>query len=738
MNCLEVFDKNLQRIGYLPTATNVQRRRRINSDYELSFLVPMESEDYTEKIVPKGHVMDERGQYYVINTRKRDRNGKKRMAVISCMHIMFKMADFKMPYASYIDEGFGVSILTLTNTISAATNGKFTFSIDSVFDVKDIKDWGRGNTLQALNQLITIYGCEVDADNFIIHLKSQIGNPNSDLQYRLKKNIISDTFSDDVRVLVTRMYSQMKDGLTFIDLPASNLTTEEFDLLNAVPGAIVGGLIKVNYLISPYAASWANTTNTYYDGEFIDQNLEDPLELLEATRQALRKQEVPQLDITINPVDLHKINHEEPEPHLGDSVKCIDPGLEMNSIDARIADLTEYLFELDKHASVNLANFMKRDYEDIIADLDKSKRIVDGIMSGGSVRVGAFEAFARQAVIDINNSKTELIYPIAGGILAQDPLNPLKQVRLTSAGLGISTDGWNTVRSAITADGIAAPYVVGLLGEFAQVKTDNIIAGTAKITSAMIDSINTNQINVGTLTGFTIQTGSSGARIVMNSSDFRTYDSGGVNRISLSNSTTTFGLAGIEFRNASGVAQGVLTGDTGLRLVASTTGSDITISTGFGDVIIAGQVIDLQGSILDCSSITTFLGNFVLPSSVSIGSVDSTEISYLNGVTSAIQTQLNGKAATTHSLSSHSGTYSDVSGLPAALTAKADLNSATLTGTPRSTTPLFSLFDTRIATMAAVVGAGNGGIKTINYINWGPVGLVFWATDGTNETVLFD
>ena len=40
----------------------------------------------------------------------------------------------------------------------------------------------------------------------------------------------------------------------------------------------------------------------------------------------------------------------------------------------------------------------------------------------------------------------------------------------------------------------------------------------------------------------------------------------------------------------------------------------------------------------------TFTGTVVLPSTTSIGSVSSTEIGYLDGVTSAVQTQLNAKA----------------------------------------------------------------------------------------------
>ena len=54
----------------------------------------------------------------------------------------------------------------------------------------------------------------------------------------------------------------------------------------------------------------------------------------------------------------------------------------------------------------------------------------------------------------------------------------------------------------------------------------------------------------------------------------------------------------------------------------------------------------------------TFTGNVTLPSSTSIGDVDSSEIAYLNGVTSAIQTQLDAKLAS----ATASSTYAPLSG----------------------------------------------------------------------------
>ena len=494
MSYLQTFDKNFRRVGILVDAYDIQRRRRINSDYTLDFLVPMNSADYREKVPLKGHVQDERGQYYVINSRQRVRDGRKLTAAISCSHIMFKLADFKFPYASYISEAYGVPITRLTDLITAATGGKFRFSVDNTFDLYDVKDFGRGNCLQALNAIVSMYKCEVDPDNFVIHLRKKIGRDNG-LQYRLRKNVISSTFKDDGTSLVTRLFAQMKDGRTWIGQSASILTADERARLETIPGAIVNGKLAANYLISPYAAYWANDANAFYDGEITEQDVEDPLKLLEAARRALREQEVPALEITVSAADIHKLDATEPQPHLGDTVTCIDPDMEMDGITARITEMTEYPYDRNKHAQVTVANVMMRDYADIIADLDRSKRMVENMFSGGRIRTDVFEASAKQAITDISNSKTELIYPPEGGILAQEKGNPLYQVRLTSAGLGISTDGWRTVRSAVTARGVLAENVIGQFGNFVslligsgnnvtQINTNGIAAGHADFNSA--------------------------------------------------------------------------------------------------------------------------------------------------------------------------------------------------------------------------------------------------------------
>jgi hypothetical protein len=78
----------------------------------------------------------------------------------------------------------------------------------------------------------------------------------------------------------------------------------------------------------------------------------------------------------------------------------------------------------------------------------------------------------------------------------------------------------------------------------------------------------------------------------------------------------------------------------------------------------------------------TFSGTVVLPSDTSIGSVSSTELAYVDGVTSAIQTQLNGKAATSHT---HTVNVGSDSGRIVATTTAGALTTVTSTNQSGST-----------------------------------------------------
>ena len=122
----------------------------------------------------------------------------------------------------------------------------------------------------------------------------------------------------------------------------------------------------------------------------------------------------------------------------------------------------------------------------------------------------------------------------------------------------------------------------------------------------------------------------------------------------LSSSTASSTYAPINAPTFTGTVSGITKSMVGLENVDNTADSSKPVSTA------QQTALDLKANLAG----PTFTGTVVLPSTTSIGNVSATELGYVDGVTSAIQTQLDAKLAS----STASSTY-------------APLNSPTFTGT---------------------------------------------------------
>lgn len=668
IDALQSYDRFRKRIGILRDAYDITRVRRINADHTLTFNVPMSSADFTDKLPLKGHVMDERGQYYVINSRQRNRDDRKLTAQISCSHVMFKLADYKFPYASYIAEGYGKHITELTALIAAATGGVFSISVDDTFDLADVKGFGGGNCLEALNAVIDTYGAEVEPDNFVIHLRKKIGNAASDYRIQITRNLLTASFSDSATSLCTRLYAEMKDSRTWIGQPASILTAEEQTrLLAANPGAISGGLLTVNYLVSPFAAAWASDTVPFYDDLLTEQDVTDPVKLVAAARTRLAEREVPALEVSVSAVDLFKIDTQEARPGLGDTVTLVDPALGLTNITARITEMTEYPYAPDKHTSLTVANVMRRDYTQIIADLEAGRRAIENVFSGGRIRAEVFEEFARLAVIEINESKTEVKYDTRG-IVLQSTADANDQVILTSNGIIITTDGGATARTAITAGKIAAEVIAGELGSFVsmligsgnnvtQINPNGIAAGHADFSSAPFrvymngdvvarsitltgaienSTMVYSDITAGTITGTeiigsTIRTATSTRRIILDPDGLRSFDSTGTRRISIE-TDDDFGIQEMRYYGPDGSFGGGISGQNGGGFSIA---ADSVLSIGGSTVVLGGDIDHPTSLIAVRDGVSTFDFNYV--NVVNLPALDSlaTDVASLSSALSA-------------------------------------------------------------------------------------------------------
>lgn len=96
------------------------------------------------------------------------------------------------------------------------------------------------------------------------------------------------------------------------------------------------------------------------------------------------------------------------------------------------------------------------------------------------------------------------------------------------------------------------------------------------VTNAKIISLDCNKLNVGTLTGFTIQTAITGARLILNANDFTSYNASNINTLKINGNNISF------YDNANGLLCGHIMGTSGYVSVGANTGVTINVNSQSG------------------------------------------------------------------------------------------------------------------------------------------------------------
>jgi len=181
-------------------------------------------------------------------------------------------------------------------------------------------------------------------------------------------------------------------------------------------------------------------------------------------------QDEPELSIT---VDVAELGLEDVVLSEGDRGFIVYEPMDM-SISARIVEITE-TFEyvngqwIVMKTDVTLAN-LRNKLTDVTTRFAQTSKRLDRLFEGQErLPYNVLPEAIRIAAEAINNSLTEIQYPVGQGIILQDPNNPLIMVRLTSAGIGLSDDGGATYRTAMTGFGIVTNELVAGV-----IRTNNI------------------------------------------------------------------------------------------------------------------------------------------------------------------------------------------------------------------------------------------------------------------------
>ncbi|MGH1326221.1 phage tail protein [Bacillus pretiosus] len=406
------------------------RKRLINGERTLSFsLFPYKENQVAFPITKEESVIEFEDEEYVIKLLKERNMGRKFYKQAEAIHKFYVDLKGKQKYEKYSGS------MTFQSTLDFVFEGTgYKTAVIDAFYAKSWENFGGENRLALLQKALKRYKAEMTVKGNLVTFRTQIGE-DTDFQFRYNFNIKTFERIVDTTNLATYIRGYGKDGLM------REYTSPNIKIFGKIDAPFVD------------------------DGRFttvsgLDERLRNDL------------QDTPLISITIDFVDLRKAGYPYIVPNEGDRVFLIYEPMNID-VETRIVAIEE---EYDENlelirTKVTLSN-IKQDFSDAITSaIDKSlSEIID---DNGKVKYNVLDDGVKRASAAIKSAETALKFE--NGILAIDPKNPNNLVAFNSAGIGISRDGGNTFKEALTYEGLVASVgVVGFLS------ANNIRAGILK------------------------------------------------------------------------------------------------------------------------------------------------------------------------------------------------------------------------------------------------------------------
>ena len=321
----------------------------------------------------------------------------------------------------------------------------FSFTLNGQFDAVQWEGFGDGETrLETFKRALERYKCEFRIVGNIVYLEHQIGN-DTNHQYRHRLNASNIVQEVDANELWTyaKGYGDYGDGEGGEDWQNAKLTREYTSPIASIIGIRHAPPIKNGNI----------TTAAQMDAQLktlVDESLK--------------------ISVTADIHDLTRQNYPIAQSQLGDRVFVID---ERIGLDEEVRIVNKSITRnwrgdiLDVTLTFGSEGLAKRHQSNLNTAL---KNVTDWLSGKKTIPYSIVDEAIKNATQALKNAQTELKF--ANGILAIDKQDHNKVVLFNSAGVGISSDGGNTFRTAMTGDGIVA---------------DVIYAGTLK--SITVDSV---------------------------------------------------------------------------------------------------------------------------------------------------------------------------------------------------------------------------------------------------------
>jgi len=183
------------------------------------------------------------------------------------------------------------------------------------------------------------------------------------------------------------------------------------------------------------------------------------------------------VSLTLSLVDLQTAGYDYAMATAGDSITVIDEKLAFSEVVRIVKVVSDYNGEGDRiNTQVTCGSLS-------FADKQKTSQATLANVAAGKTSVpnSWLTQQVQVATNDLLSARTELQFTDAG-IIATDKSDANKVVLLNSSGLGVSLDGGQTFKTAITADAIDGDNI-----NITNINAINIVAGTIKENNLSID-----------------------------------------------------------------------------------------------------------------------------------------------------------------------------------------------------------------------------------------------------------
>jgi phage minor structural protein len=398
--------------------------RKVNGEKSISLtILPTVHNAHSFPLVEEESILEFDGEEYVIKKMQERNIGNTYIKRVDAIHKFY--VDLINKQQPIIHNGS----ITFTNYMQRVFEGTgYTFSLIDSFTAQSFENLGNDNRLSLLQKGLERYKAEMELVGNDVRFKKQVGN-DSDFQFRYGHNIKTIERNVDTTNLATVIRGK--------GAPLNEEGTEHITAYHRSPNADIFGEI---------------------DAPPVEDERFSTKDSLEAEMKA-RLQDTPEFSITIDFVDLRAAGYPWTVPNEGDRVFVIYEPMNDLIIETRILEINE-VYDANGtviKTDVTLANYKKTFAGTMFNNLDK--RLKDIVNDDGVVKYSVLDEAVRGATEALQSAQTELEFN--NGIIAREKDNPNKLVLLNSAGLGVSTDGGNQFKTAITADGVVAERIVG-------------------------------------------------------------------------------------------------------------------------------------------------------------------------------------------------------------------------------------------------------------------------------------